>query len=380
MWRRLFSFSLVISLGCEAQAPWHSRRLLFSTCNGLANQKLAIAHAAALAAQTGYVLAVPYLLSEGRQDLMVSHHPILPAAGSALEFHDMYDGRVFYEAMQRVGVSVVQGGHIDHAAVVRIPAAHWDMKAVLDEMGRQAQGASVDVGCALGAAHPQLLIMQKDVVLAALTALVPSSAFAGVIARAQAALAAAARASDGRYDALHLRVERDWAGLCHYWKIKPQSPDSQFCGDDVGPEELVARLAAAGLGGNGSRAVYVAVDAAALDARGAAALAAVRAAFPLARARADVAPDAAHLSRELGALVDFYVSLDAERWSGNSYSTFSGLLILQRGILGRPSSWWNGGRVVLEDAMPIFDISRVQATPFLLPEAKEAPQKVGIYQ
>ena len=43
----------------------------------------------------------------------------------------------------------------------------------------------------------------------------------------------------------------------------------------------------------------------------------------------------ADLSREEKALVDYYIALNAERFMGNSVSSFSALLLLERQHLGR---------------------------------------------
>jgi len=228
---------------------------------------------------------------------------------------------------------------------------------VLRALAAAPAGSTVYIGCGLGAAHPQLLIHRKAVALAALAGLQPAPRFAHLIAKATAALAL-----KGAYDVVHLRVENDWPALCDFWRSRPRSPDAAFCGDDVPPPEIVARLEAAGVGGDGARRVFVAVDTDALDGRGWAVVNALRARFAVAL-RADVLADA--LPRELGALVDYHLSIKAHTWVGNSYSTFSGLIILQRRLEGRAAAWWNGGRVVLEDSFPLFgsDASANAADP-----------------
>lgn len=326
------------------------RLLRFHVCNGLANQQLAVTHAAALAAQAGYTLELPELLNNGRQDLTTSVAPILPSEDSRLPFAFVYDEAHFAESLSFAGVDVVPASRVGTS--LELPAARTEIGVVLRELAAAPAGSVVDIGCGLGAAHPELLHRHARVALAALDGLQPSSHFTDTVDRARAALAPAGQP----YDAVHLRVESDWAGLCYFWRARPHSPDSKFCGDDITPEEMVARLEAAGVGGrrNASHPVFVAVDADALDARGAAVLAAVRAHFKV-KTRADLLPRDFALPRELGALVDFHISMGAQTWVGNSYSTFSGLLILQRWRLGMTALWYNApGRIVLDDGFPLF--------------------------
>ncbi|KAI3432375.1 hypothetical protein D9Q98_003932 [Chlorella vulgaris] len=53
------------------------------------------------------------------------------------------------------------------------------------------------------------------------------------------------------------------------------------------------------------------------------------------------------LTREESALVDYYLGLDADKFTGNSVSTFTAFMILERQWLGRHSTHYNGGNVPL---------------------------------
>lgn len=68
-------------------------------------------------------------------------------------------------------------------------------------------------------------------------------------------------------------------------------------------------------------------------------------------------PDEARLSREQRALVDYYLGLEAERFVGNSVSTFTAFIMLERQWLGRYSGHYNGGSVPLAIFFPWYDSS-----------------------
>ena len=64
----------------------------------------------------------------------------------------------------------------------------------------------------------------------------------------------------------------------------------------------------------------------------------------------------AALPREQQALVEFEVAMAAERFIGNSASTFSALAIAQRRHSGKWAAYYNGGDVPLARVVPLFDI------------------------
>jgi hypothetical protein len=60
------------------------------------------------------------------------------------------------------------------------------------------------------------------------------------------------------------------------------------------------------------------------------------------------------LPRETRALVEYEVAMRAERFLGNSVSTFSALAILQRRQAGRWAGYYNGGDIPLVQVLPLF--------------------------
>lgn len=60
----------------------------------------------------------------------------------------------------------------------------------------------------------------------------------------------------------------------------------------------------------------------------------------------------ARLHREEAALVNYFVGMRAGRTLGNSVSTFSALLMLERRLQGRFAAQYNGGNVPLSGLLP----------------------------
>jgi len=103
---RRFAGGLIFLLAGASAAS--ASTLHFDTCNGFANQRLSIVHAASLAAEVGYSLSLPSLLSEGRQDLTRSVDPIIPTEDSGkVSFSHVYDERIFIRTLASAGLHVV---------------------------------------------------------------------------------------------------------------------------------------------------------------------------------------------------------------------------------------------------------------------------------
>lgn len=211
-----------------------------------------------------------------------------------------------------------------------------------------------------------------------LAALAPSESRAAVVEALGAALArpGAAPPRDPAapfvFDALHLRYETDWVAHCAKWSSIPDGVVRDNCGL-LPAAALIAKLKAQGLG-LGGVPVYVAVWQQSLSPNSRHLLRLLRSEFtvitreellPAVKMPGDCgAVDAggsgsgsgALLCREEAALLDFFLCRRARTFVGNSVSTFSALLIMERRALvpNSVSSWYNGGNVPLEGMVPFF--------------------------
>lgn len=60
--------------------------------------------------------------------------------------------------------------------------------------------------------------------------------------------------------------------------------------------------------------------------------------------------------RERMACVDYYIALEAEKFIGNSVSSFSALLLLERERQDAWSSYYNGGNVPMSEVLPLYHL------------------------
>ena len=62
------------------------------------------------------------------------------------------------------------------------------------------------------------------------------------------------------------------------------------------------------------------------------------------------------LGRERMACVDYYLALKSDKFIGNSVSTFSALLLLERQRQEAWASYYNGGNVPLSASLPLYQL------------------------
>jgi len=369
---------LLLLPSAAAAAPLSTPYYSFFVCNGLSNQRQCILESALLARNLSLGLRLPRVVRNGIQDLRRGIKPVLAidaAEGGGLPFGALFDEARFVAALRAWGVPPVAEAEVAAAAPpFEFPGGSFPLAAY-----RASGRASAATGCALftSVGH-RLAQAHEGFARALLRGLAPAPPLAALAAAVRAALSP----SGAPYDALHLRYEKDWWHLCQLWREKPNSPDPRFCGLWE-PAALVPLLRDnMGLGG---RPLFVAVDEDAVE--DPALLPRLRAAFPTLRTRRDLLPQGAGgagagaLGREMGAAVDYALCVDAALFVGNGYSTFSQFVILQRqveadfdgggalspapppppplplpprGLLARPSRWYNGGDVPLEHFFPIM--------------------------
>jgi hypothetical protein len=346
---------VIAGLCTTAGTPYYS----FFVCNGLSNQRQCILESALLARNLSLGLRLPRVVRNGIQDLRQGIKPVLAidsSEGGGLPFGSLFDEPRFSSALRTWGVPPVAEADVAAAAAppFEFPGGSFPLGAYLAS-GR----VSAATGCALftSVGH-RLAQAHEGFARAVLRGLAPAPPLAALAARVRAALAP----GGAPYDALHLRYEKDWWHLCQLWRERPNSPDPRFCGLWE-PTALVPLLR--DNMGLGARPLFIAVDEDAVE--DPALLPLLRGAFPSLRTRRDLLPPADALSREMGAAVDYALCLDAALFVGNGYSTFSEFVILQRqveadfdgagaprGLLARPSRWYNGGDIPLEHFFPIF--------------------------
>ena len=151
-----------------------------------------------------------------------------------------------------------------------------------------------------------------------------------------------------RFNYLHLRIERDWVQHCKRWTAIPDGQVRDNCLNNT--DYIATMLDLFGL--RKEVPLYVASDWEEVDAHAKPLRQLVESGFPLITSLNFDAELHAGLGREGRALVEYYVAFNAHRFIGNSVSTFSGLLMLERRHRGQWAAYYNGGNVPLAVMLP----------------------------
>ncbi|KAI8467661.1 MAG: hypothetical protein J3K34DRAFT_523549 [Monoraphidium minutum] len=336
--------------------------LHFEVCNGFANQRLSIMYGLVIAKALGRAAVLPALLLDGTQ--MTAAAASLAAAAAAggggiAAFEDFYDLDEFGHAMGEEGVPVLTRSEFDAAFGPAVDVAPLIIPGALAAgnlgwLRNASQGRPhVSVGCPLFALPADAVLAEEGLARRSMAALRPA---AGVEARVQEYLA---HIGSARFNYLHLRLEEDWQRHCDRWSTYTREVDG-IIRDNCFNNTLQVHTALQARNFDKALPLYVAAHwpgvppALANDVLGRIR----RAGFTVVRSPPPAGGRAA-LPREAAALVEWELALRSERFLGNSVSTFSALLILERRASGAWAGYYNGGGLPLAEFVPLF------ATPWV---------------
>ena len=328
------------------------KTLAFQTCNGFANQRLALLYGFVLAKVSDRAVFLPDLVADGTQ-MLEGDAPVyvnrLATGPDARAFSHFFRVTPLVEALARHGVQVV-------SAEAAATSAKWlrrnlslSSEAFAERYVLRFSGEPhVAVSCPLWSVSLVAMEAHEPLLLDVLAALKPASERAELIDDIADKLTQSA--VGGGYQALHLRYEEDWYRHCKEWTAIHDGVIRDNCGL-LGASALVAKLRSFKI--QRDVPLYVAVQKKQL--RDASVLDALREAFTVVT-KEDVLPleILEPLSREEAAMLDYYVCLRARTFVGNSVSSFSAMLILERRSVGAVATWYNGGNIPIEEFVPLF--------------------------
>ncbi|KAG2436256.1 hypothetical protein HXX76_006567 [Chlamydomonas incerta] len=364
-----------------------NRTLRFGVCNGHANQRLAVLYGMMLARRLGRSAVLPVLIDDGLQR---SDTNVLASGDNQVPFSHMYDERLFIKAMASVGVRAMareeapEVGAEDsaHYRRVELGPLGWSVAGPLGA-GEVAAVPHLEVDCPLFKLQAgDLVPADEQLVWAGLAALRPSKEAASLVdtfskailqqaaAKAKAAGrvldAASAQAhtntGDGRggFNYIHLRLENDWVEHCARWESIHDGIVRDNCFNHT--EDISSRLALFGF--SNSTPLYVASYwkdvqpqrrqrvVGQLEAAGF--ILVTSEDVVASRSGKEAAAALAGRGREFSALVEYFLGMRAERFIGNSVSTFAALGMLERRHAGLWGAYYNGGNIPLVAVMPFL--------------------------
>jgi hypothetical protein len=331
------------------------RSLSFQVCNGFTNQRLSIVYAAIIAKETGRSLRLPRLLLDGTQ------HDTSRAAtlinSDATEFRTFYDVKVFTRGMKTAGVRVLD---MDSALfspsdkVVRVPSKDLQTLLGFGDGCPYRNATHLSIECPLFKLDLAVVGQHRELIENVLASLVPAPAQRAKIDQLKVSLS-----KSGHYNFLHLRVERDWINHCKTWVS-----DRGVCVAEEVIRAIGQHLDLKGV--SRGTLLYVACDlpAAETDLLNAAMKSLKAMGYKKVTlqgrpkegrsTKGRKSSGGSSSSREIRAMEAYYLGMDSEKYIGNSVSTFSALLLLERQNQNRWSTYYNMGGIPLMDMLPFF--------------------------
>lgn len=321
--------------------------LQFEVCNGFTNQRIALMSGLVLAAAANRSVVLPRFLLNGMQP--DGKEQITAETAETVAFGEWFDETAFANSLAAQGVQVVSGA-LSEAMPVSIQEfdSQSKLNALVAHLKRQKQHQHISIACPAFRLPGALMKKHKALLRAAVEGLQPSARFAAVIAARRKAIKA--KAGLQAYNLLHLRVEKDWFALCKLWQKPEEGRDNCMNNTLTVGEELQKH----GFKQQVPLVVVTSWPDAVVDALETS-LQSIKDGNYNVVLGSELVQPGEQLTREENALVDYYLGLEAEKFIGNSVSTFTAFIILERQWLNRYSTHYNGGAIPLSIFFPLYE-------------------------
>lgn len=321
--------------------------LQFDVCNGFTNQRIALMSGLVLAADTNRSVVLPDWLLRGYMPDAVEY--VTADDGNSVPFSSWFDEEVFVEALAAHGVSVAASKAPEPWSVsIKGYDSQAKPNAIISFLRKKRPRQHIKINCPAFRLPGALMGRHEAMLRAASEALRPSPHYQGLIDARRAELAEKAGTGGDKYNLLHLRVEKDWLALCEWWQNPAKGRDN--CMNNTAT--VGKQLRKKGFEREVPVLVVTSFPDAVPDALNAT-LKNIRDNKYQAVLGNELTLDA-KLEREESALLDYYLGLQADKFIGNSVSTFTAFVILERQWQGRSAFWYNGGSIPLELFFPFY--------------------------
>eukprot|EP01026_Neomeris_dumetosa_P027887 TRINITY_DN22636_c0_g1_i1.p1 TRINITY_DN22636_c0_g1~~TRINITY_DN22636_c0_g1_i1.p1 ORF type:complete len:549 (+),score=41.53 TRINITY_DN22636_c0_g1_i1:37-1647(+) len=344
--------------------------ITFKACNGFANQRISILYAVLIAMTLDKTLVLPRLPLDGTQEEDAVF--VDGTNGNSERFSLVYDLDQFKAGLQSLDIQVWEIDEVPGAQFYDAKCDGLDLNACTQKLLDETQNSKLPIvfGCTFPTdlITKTFLLQNERQVKLILKHLNPATKYAHLIEDLISKIKT--RGKDGKFNLVHARAERDWVDHCKTWEHIPDGVVRDNCmnnTESIG-QQLSLKKVDSGI------PLYVAIQSSQAEPRllqriiqnikfyG----------YRHTLLKEDIAQDQAmwNLPREIGALVDFYVAMQAEKFIGNSVSSFSALILLERQFQDKWSSYYNSGNIPMSVFLPFYKI------PWVFYSKCEDPEKV----
>lgn len=315
-----------------------TKSISFSVCNGFTNQRLSMLYGLVIAKATGRAVEMPLFSLFGAQ---YGSADVVATGVDGVQMAHFYDEYRFKAAMALHGINAfVTHGSVCPPETCKRCVVSADEAIAGRGSVRLCRHLEVSA-CPLFKLGSSVISHHRLLVVDYLASLVPNGVFAQRIKKISNALG-------NSFNFLHLRIENDWLRHCAVWKTGDPSDNCFTNTLDVDKHLLLKGIEM-------DTPLYVGLDwDAAVKPLVQVVLTKLKLAGYSVVVSSDVIGEKKTLKREERAMVEYYLALSARKFIGNSVSTFSALVILERQLKGMWASYYNMGDIPLADYIPFF--------------------------
>jgi hypothetical protein len=330
--------------------------LSFSTCNGFTNQRLSLLYGLVIAKQTGRRVVWPTFMRSGIQR---DSQQVL-SGRDGVNFEHFYDKRIFLAFAKRHSLVFVHGPEEPQSTRhVSVVDQNDEMAKLMDPDNHHYHSvAHVELGCPLFKLKADEMVKHRALVAEFLASLRPNPRFESVVLSAEKNLGKRS-SSQGNYNFLHLRIEQDWIEHCGSWRVADPAHDNCI----TNTFSIHDHLALKGI--EPHVPLYLGLDWQSVNMQLVDMVLAKlkHAGYSNIIVHKDVflEEEGQHqpiVAREESAMVEYSLALRSAKFIGNSVSTFSAMVILERQMKDDDawSSYYNMGDIPLAEFLPFFDM------------------------
>jgi len=324
------------------------KTLSFEVCNGFTNQRLSLLYGVLLAKESERSLVLPKLVRHGMSaGSKARNHKY---ATGLVQFSAFYSKTTFERGLANAGVRIIDGDFLrkehrefDNGAIDSISLKNTEIESILSPNATVIAAKHVKIGCPFLLVNKTIVAKHRELVKHTLGSLAPSKSHKDWIENVIRSLKT--------YNMIHLRIENDWISHCSTWEDRYNNCLASEVLRDIG-EHLVDK------GFSTEEPLYIATDwQEADDGLMKRVRESLRSVGFDVRTKIQPVDDENRLEdREIRALSDYYLALGSNKFIGNSVSTFSALVMLERQFERKWSSYYNMGNIPLEDFLPFYRI------------------------
>eukprot|EP01026_Neomeris_dumetosa_P062154 TRINITY_DN5873_c0_g2_i1.p1 TRINITY_DN5873_c0_g2~~TRINITY_DN5873_c0_g2_i1.p1 ORF type:complete len:655 (+),score=52.51 TRINITY_DN5873_c0_g2_i1:287-1966(+) len=273
-------------------------------------------------------------------------------------FSEVYDFDRFKSTLMGLNVPVWEKEDVPRAKFYDAKCNGLDLFACMELINSELQNSDVPInfGCTFPSSliGSDLVLQNERVMKLVFQNLVPASKYSNMVKKLISSIRT--NGKQEKYNLVHLRAEQDWVEHCKTWEHIPDGIIRDNCMNNT--ESLGQQLIIKGV--DPSLPLYIAIQASKAEPR------------LLQRVIQNLKfhgytntlmknaiiqdEDIISLPREVAALVDFFVAMKSDRFIGNSVSSFSALIQLERQFQGKWTSYYNGGNIPMATFLPLYKV------------------------